>query len=68
MQQKIELEYYISGLLLETQGSEDTDIKIEDIRKEALLKIKDKIGDYLFDNKGFLEELNGKLVFREKAR
>jgi len=64
--QIIESEYFIGGPLLITQGSPDTDIRIAERRKEALLQFKDKIRDFLFENKGFLEELEGKLIFREK--
>lgn len=65
--QKIELEYFIDGLLLETQGTADTEIKIVEIKNKALLTLKDKIRDYLFENKGFLEELDDNLIFREKV-
>jgi hypothetical protein len=64
--QTIEHEYFIGGILLVTKGNPDTDIKIAEKRKKALLELKDKIRDYLFKNKGFLEELNGKLIFRSR--
>ena len=64
--QIIEHEYFIGGLFLETQENDDTNIQIEEIKNKALLQFKDKIGDYLFENKGFLEELDDKLVFRER--
>ena len=58
--QIIEHEYFIGGLFLETQENDDTNIQIEEIKNKALLQFKDKIGDYLFENKGFLEELDDK--------
>jgi len=64
--QIIKHEYFIEGLFLVTEENPDTDIKIAERKKEALLQFKDKIGDYLFENKGFLEEVNSKLVFKEK--
>jgi len=64
--QIIEHEYFIGGLFLETQENDDTNIQIEEIKNKALLQFKDKIGDYLFENKGFLEELDDKLIFRER--
>ena len=66
MPQIIKHEYFIEGLFLVTEENPDTDIKIAERKKEALLQFKDKIGDYLFENKGFLEEVNSKLVFKEK--
>jgi len=62
----IEHEYFIDEIFLITKGTPDTDIKIEDKRKEALLNFKDKIRDYLFEKKGFLEESEDKLVFRHR--
>ena len=64
--QIIEHGYFIDGPLLITQGVADTDIQIAERRKEALLQFKDKIRDFLFENKGFLEELDDKLIFRER--
>lgn len=44
----------------------NTEIQINDIKKEAIIGLKNKIGDYLFENKGFLEEdEKGRLIFRE---
>ena len=64
--QPIKHEYFIGGIFLITQGEPDTDIKIGEKRKEALLQFKDKIRDYLFENKGFLEESDDKLIFKER--
>lgn len=64
--QLIEQEYFIGGMLLITQGQPDTDIRIAERRKEALLQFKDKIREFLFENNGYLEEFDGKLIFREK--
>ena len=62
----IEQEYFIGGMLLITQGQPDTDIRIAERKKEAQLLFKDKIRDFLFENNGFLEELDGKIIFRER--
>jgi len=64
--QIIEEEYFINGMLLVTQDNPDKDIRIAEIKKEALLKFKDRIKNYLFENKGFLEESEGKLIFRDR--
>ena len=64
--QTIEQEYFISGPLLITQGQPDTDIRIAEKKREALLQFKDKITDFLFENNGFFEEFDGKLIFRER--
>jgi len=62
--ESIEHEYFIDEIFLITSGTPDTDIKIEDKRKKALLEFKDKIREYLFQKKGFLEESEDKLVLR----
>jgi len=62
----LEQDYFIGGPLLVTKGIPDTDIKIAQREIDALSQLKDKIRDFLFENKGFLEEFDGKLIFRER--
>src|SRR3989338_10194902 len=56
--------YLIPNQWLCATGAE-TEIKIAEREKEALLSFKDKLIDFLFENRGYLEVIDGKLVFRE---
>ena len=58
-------DYLLSNEQNQTNIPDDS-IFNDEKRKKALLQFKDKIRDFLFENKGFLEELNGKLIFRER--
>lgn len=57
----IEHQYPIPKML-KLYGEEGA-IKSDKRKEEALLKFKDKIRDYLFENKGYLNELKGRLIF-----
>jgi len=61
-------QYLVSGPLLAALGwdTEDSKIRIDDLKHKELLEFKNKLRDYLFENKGFLEERNGMLIFRER--
>jgi hypothetical protein len=57
--------YCISSVYLTARGP-DPEIRISEIKRKALLNLKDKLRDYLFDNRGFIEQLDDKLIFRER--
>jgi len=59
-------EYSIDKYLLDTAEQPDSEIRINDIKHKEMLEFKNKIRDYLFENKGFLEEINSRLIFRER--
>jgi hypothetical protein len=40
-------------------------IKKSEIRRDARRILKEKIRDFLFENQGFIEELDGRLIFRK---
>jgi len=58
-------EYLLSNEQNQTNIPNDSIFNAEK-RKEAVLQLKDKIKTFLFENNGFLEELEGNIVFREK--
>lgn len=62
---KISQEFLIHGGLLISRGT-DTEIRISEIKRKAMLDLKNKLRNFLFENKGYLEELDGKLLFRER--
>ena len=61
----ISQEYLLSNEHNQAKIPDDSIFNAEK-RKEAVLQLKDKINAFLFENKGFLEELEGNIVFREK--
>lgn len=63
---KISEHYLIPKIFLMCKNDPHSEIRVSEIKKEALLKLKNKIRDYLFENKGFIEELDNKLIFRER--
>jgi len=46
--------------------SPHSEISVRDIKDKARLELKNKMRDYLFKNKGFLEEQGDNLIFRER--
>ncbi len=51
-------------------GEEEVHYKIKksEIKRSARIALKEKLRDYLFKNEGYLEELEGRLIFRKGAR
>ena len=65
--EKIRHEYFIEDILLisRDRGSDSSKIQIRQIEKEALLKLKDIVKNFLFENKGFFELSEDKLIFKK---
>ena len=63
---KIRHEYFIEDILLisKDRGSEGSKIQIREIEIKALLEFKDQVKNFLFENKGFFELLDDKLIFK----
>jgi len=58
-------EFPIGNMILGC-SDDDSQIRIDMKKKENLFLFKDKLRDFLFENKGFFEELNGRLIFSER--
>jgi len=56
----------ISNILLGLEKNVSCNIQIDLIKRENLLIFKNKLRDFLIENKGYLEEINGRIVFIEK--
>ncbi|MDO8528552.1 MAG: HNH endonuclease [Nanoarchaeota archaeon] len=59
-------DFEVEGELGYIDKSNSAMIQLDLAKKENLLKFKNKIRDFLIDNKGYLEELNGRIIFQEK--
>lgn len=42
-------------------------IKKSEVKRDAKIALKEKIRNYLFENQGFIEELEGRLIFRKRS-
>ena len=63
---KIRQEYFIEDtlLLFKDKRSTNAEIQIREIEKKALLKFKDIVKNFLFENNGFFELSGDKLIFK----
>lgn len=57
--------FLIPEMLLISTG-DDVEIRISKKKEEALLQLKQKVKDFLFENKGFLRYLDSKLIFEQR--
>lgn len=65
--EKISSYYLIHGGDLRSMVDPDTQIRIIDKRTKAILQLKERVRDFMFENHGYLERIeDGKLVFRVK--
>lgn len=55
--------YLIPEIYLISVGA-DTEIKLAERKRNALLDFRNKLRDFLFENKGYLEGLDDKIVFK----
>ena len=63
-EEEINHPFLISGQLMRYPKGDSQEIKLYEVKERALLELKNKIKDYLFENNGYLEEKDGKLIFR----
>ncbi len=61
---KIYHDYFIEDLLLLSK-SDSSEIKINEIKEKALLELKDKVKEFLFENHGFFTLSGEKIVFKK---
>lgn len=57
---------FVIGNMLSICDTDDCIIRKDLIKNEALLKFKDKIRDFLCENNGYLNDLNGRIIFVER--
>ncbi len=64
---KIRQEYFIEDtlLLFKDKMSTNAEIQIREIEKKALLEFKDIVKNFLFENRGFFELSDDKLIFKK---
>ena len=61
-EEKVSHYYLFSGQLMVARDI-DAEMRIAEMKKKALLELKKRVKDFLFQNKGYLEQQDGKLVF-----
>jgi len=62
----ISQDFQIEGTLYSEREDDSAKIQIDLIKKENFIKFKEKLKNYLVENNGYLEELNGRIIFQEK--
>jgi hypothetical protein len=59
-------DFEIEGILYSGRKDDSAGLQIDLIKKDNFLKFKNKLKEYLIDNNGYLEELNGRIFFKNK--
>jgi len=61
-------DFQIEGILYSERKDDSAKIQIDLDKKENFIKLKKKLQEYLIKNKGYLEELNGRIIFNKKVK